>query len=72
MLKFLTSHDSILVEVHDGRYDCYGDPTPRSAHLTKVLQTMGGIADTVPDGYYHFNAIRRGFVTTYTLTPYED
>lgn len=72
MPKANESRDSILIEVHDGRYDCYGDPTPNSARLFEVLQKMGGVAESVPDGYYHFTAIRRGLLTTYMLTPYEE
>ena len=68
---FKRNHDPILVEVRDGQYNCYGDLTTRSAWLAALLKRQGGVNETVEEGYYHYNAIRRGFKLIITLSPYQ-
>jgi hypothetical protein len=66
--------DKLLVEVHDGRYDCYGDPAnPKQLFLMQQLTEIGGINESVPDGYYHFYAENLDEETiTLTLEPYQE
>jgi hypothetical protein len=65
--------DKLLIEVHDGRWDAYGDPTNvTAALLMKTLNDMGGINHTVPNGYYHFGAEMRMGLLAVTLEPYEE
>jgi len=47
--------DPLTVLVTDGRYDIIDISTPRNIMLAQILQGMGGVADTVPPGTYHFN-----------------
>lgn len=66
------NQDPILVIVRDGRYECYGPVTDRSEYLYRVLTSRGGVNESVPDGRYHFNVVRRGFKFVFTLLPVED
>jgi hypothetical protein len=55
MVHAIPKSDKLLVEVHDGRYDCYGDPAnPNHMLLMQELTEIGGVNESVPDGYYHF------------------
>ena len=53
-----TSTQPIVVEVANGRYDCFAyntPPTQRDKNLFAFLDGMGGVSDSVTDGRYHFN-----------------
>lgn len=69
---FNRDRDPILVEVSDGRYNCYGVPTARSVWLTALLKSQGGINESVEDGYYHYNAKLQGLNWVVSLTPYKE
>jgi hypothetical protein len=60
----------VVVEVRDGRWECYGHDTMRARWLYKIIKTQG-ISDQTPEGLYHFNAIRKGFKLELTLEPVE-
>jgi hypothetical protein len=63
----------ITVVVRDGRYDCYGPNTARSAWLADMLmRVQGGVNESVADGTYHYNVIRKGFTLESSLTLIED
>lgn len=66
---FKKNTDPIVVVVKDGRFDCYGPDNARSVFLKNLLFNLGGINETVEEGTYHFNAIRRGFKLEASLTP---
>ena len=69
-----TSTQPIVVEVANGRYDCFAyntPPTQRDKNLFAFLAGMGGVSDSVADGRYHFNADFSLFGTVVTLDPIE-
>lgn len=45
----------LLVIVHNGRYDIVGAPTFRNIWLANFLKKLGGVSDTVAEGYYDFD-----------------
>lgn len=46
----------ITVIVSNGQYNCFGDDTPRSLELMRILkEDLGGVAAGTPDGTYYFN-----------------
>ena len=47
--------EGIEIVVKDGRWTAYGPDTPRSKELFKILNEMGGVAETVPEGTHIFN-----------------
>lgn len=49
---------TIVVQVKDGRYDCFGPDTPVGHFLVAVINELGGINETVEDGFYHFRAFK--------------
>lgn len=61
----------ITVIVSNGQYDCFGDPTPRSFELARILrEDLGGVAAGTPDGTYYFNVeIVEGTEAYCTLDP---
>lgn len=59
----------ITVVVANGRYECFGPNTARSARLAAILKKMGGVRDTVPDGTYTFNTKRVGLKLIAQLEP---
>ena len=72
MSKPIPHPDKLLVEVHDGRWDAYGDPTNTTAALLmQQLYALGGISDTVLPGLYHFSAEMRMGMLAVTLEPYQ-
>jgi hypothetical protein len=60
LFKSLSNQDPIVIVVEDGQWNAYGPETARSIFLVKLVQQQGGINESVEDGRYHFNAIRRG------------
>lgn len=68
---FKKNRAPMLVVVRDGQYNCFGLPTARNVFLMETLKRQGGIADSVPDGRYHYNVRRRGFKYIATLNPAE-
>lgn len=58
----------IVVVVANGRWDAYGEPTPRSQYLFNMLVALGGIADSVPEGTHHFNVLDVDGLTVASLT----
>lgn len=59
----------IVVVVANGRWDAYGEPTPRTQYLYNMLVALGGINESVPDGTHHFNVLDVGGVPVASLTP---
>lgn len=59
----------IIVVVSNGRYDMFGDNSPHSRKLARLLQMMGGISDTVAPGRYEFTAKIRWFKVVTHLRP---
>lgn len=57
---FNRNQNPILIVVANGRWDAFGDVTPRNQELTKILTEMGGVSDSVPEGKYHFNVKKIG------------
>lgn len=49
-------NEGIEILVHDGRWDALGLDTPRNHELFAILQSIGGINESVEDGVYVFNA----------------
>ena len=52
----VTTENYIVVIVGNGRWDAFGEPSPASQFLFELLNQMGGVSDSVPDGTYHFSA----------------
>lgn len=63
----------LTVIVKDGQYTMLGDAnSPWHGMLSKQLQAMGGINESVQDGTYHFNMkAHRFFKVKLTLLPAE-
>jgi hypothetical protein len=58
---FQKNREPLIVVVKGNRYECLGPTTSRSRFLFNLLQQQGGVAESVPDGIYHFNAKWRNF-----------
>lgn len=69
MFKRLFDREPLTVEVQEHRWDCYGNHTRRHYKLAALLQSMGGINESVPPGSYHFNTIGFGPMKFATLKP---
>jgi len=55
---FKSDGPPILVEVTDGRYDCFSlspEATYRDKFLMNLLKKKGGINESTPSGQYYFN-----------------
>lgn len=68
---FKSATPTITVIVHDGRWDAFAPVSvaPQAFQSTlKILQSLGGVSDSVPDGTYEFYAVREGLKTTGHLT----
>jgi hypothetical protein len=64
-----SDESGIEIVVTDGSWGAFGEPTPRNLELFQQLQTMGGIAASVPPGTYIFNIeIIQGLDAYATLT----
>lgn len=50
----------------------YGNFSRRHNKLVKILTAMGGVNETVPDGYYHFNMTGFGPFQTASLLPWTE
>ena len=72
MRKRLFNREPLLVEVHDGRWDMYGNFSRRHDKLAKILTAMGGVNETVPPGYYHFNVTGFWPFLTASLLPWTE
>ena len=59
----------IVVEVKDGRWNAYGDPTARSHYLFTMLESIGGVNESVPPGQYLFNVLDVDGQSVLSLTP---
>jgi len=57
----ITSEDPIVIIVGEESWDAYTlhrkEPNQRDVMLFELLEGMGGIAETVEPGIYHFNAM---------------
>jgi hypothetical protein len=65
---------TLLVHVHDGRWDAYGDSTlnPRQQYLYGILVGMGGVNHSVPEGWHVFNVEDILEQKIATLEPYQE
>jgi len=59
------------IVVDETRWDAYGPATTRSSAILNVLNSIGGINESVPPGNYHFNVRRVGLNLETSLTPAE-
>ena len=59
----------IVVEVKNGRWDAYGDPTVRTRYLIMMLESIGGVNESVPPGQYLFNVLDVDGQPVVSLTP---
>lgn len=62
----------ITIVVKGPRWEAFGSSTPRSQWLYAMVQKMGGISESVPDGTYHFNVKRKGLRLEASLVSIED
>jgi hypothetical protein len=67
---FNLNRDPLFVHVTPDRWDSYGTPTYRSKFLFQLLKKTGGINESVPPGWYDFNAKFRGFKLIMSLEPH--
>lgn len=65
---FNKNTDPIVVVVKNGRFDCFGPDNLRSHYLKNWLFKLGGINESVEEGTYHFNVVRKGFRHHASLT----
>lgn len=45
---------TLIIQVKEGRYDAFGPATPVGTFLMSVIEELGGINESVEDGFYHF------------------
>ncbi len=61
------------IVVSEGRWDAYGSPhSYRQQLLFALLKVTGGISDSVPPGYYYYNAKLKGLNLIATLDPVDE
>jgi len=63
----------VIIVVEDNRWECLGDPAnSRHKFLYETLVRQGGIAESVPDGKYEYNVMRKGFRLVASLEPIQN